>query len=84
MMKVFFVVWIGGFLVLAGWDWLIGADPMRPLIGLGLTGWMLPALAGILYAIWAVIRTIEKKQGRPWTDDAWSAEHRANNLEHKS
>ena len=81
MMKVFFMVWIGGFLLLAGINWLAGRSPMPYLIGLGLTGWILPVLAGLLYAIWATIRTLEKKQGRAWTDEAWSAEHRSNQLD---
>ena len=81
MMKVFFVIWIGGFLLLAGLNWLAGKSPMPYLIGLGLTGWILPALAGLLYAIWATIRTIEKKQGRTWTDEAWSAEARSKHLD---
>ena len=81
MMKVFFVVWMGGFLLLAGLNMLSGRSPMPYLIGLGLTGWMLPALAGVLYAIWVTIRRIEKKQGRTWTDEAWSAEHRSTQLD---
>jgi len=81
MMKMFFIVWMGGFVLLAGMTWLAGRDPMPYVIGLGLTGWMLPALAGVLYAIWATIRTIEKKQGRTWTDEAWSVEHRSKQLD---
>ena len=81
MMKVFFVVWLGGFLLLAGLNWLAGKDPMPYLMGLGLTGWMLPVLAGLLYAAWAAIRTIEKRQGRNWTDEAWSSEHRSNQID---
>jgi hypothetical protein len=81
MMKMFFLVWMGGFLLLAGMSWITGSSPLPYLVGLGLTGWILPVMAGVLYGIWAVIRTIEKKQGRTWTDDAWSAEHRARNLD---
>ena len=81
MMKVFFVIWVGGFLLLAAFNWFAGKSPMPYLIGLGLTGWILPALAGVLYAIWATIRTIEKKQGRTWTDDAWSADQRSKTLD---
>lgn len=81
MMKVFFVVWLGGFLLLAGINWLAGRNPMPYLIGLGLTGWMLPVLAGALYAIWVAIRTREKKLGKTWTDEAWSAEHRSKQLD---
>ena len=81
MMKVFFMVWMGGFLLLAGLNWLAGKSPMPYLIGLGLTGWILPVLAGLLYAIWAAIRTLEKKQGRTWTDEAWSADARTKHLD---
>jgi hypothetical protein len=81
MMKMFFVVWMGGFLFLAAVNWAAGRNPMPYLLGLGLTGWMLPALAGLLYAIWAAIRIHEKKQGKTWTDEAWSAEHRAKQLD---
>ena len=81
MMKVFFVVWLGGFLLLAGINWLAGKNPAPYLIGLGLTGWILPVLAGVLYAVWATIRTIEKKQGRTWTDEAWSPEARSKHLD---
>jgi len=81
MMKMFFVVWMGGFLLLAAVNWASGKNPLPYLIGLGLTGWILPALAGLLYAIWAMIRRHEKKQGKTWTDEAWSAEHRSKHLD---
>lgn len=80
-MKVFFVVWMGGFLLLAGINWAAGHSPLPYLVGLGLTAWMLPALAGILYGVWAAIRHHEKKQGKTWTDEAWSAEHRSKQLD---
>jgi hypothetical protein len=65
MFVVFVLVWIGGFLAEAGFDWIRGKDPSIALTALGLTSLILPVIAVLLFLIWAVIRAVEKHQ-EPW------------------
>lgn len=62
MLAAFALVWVGGFLAEAGFDWLRGKDPSIALTALGLTSLLLPVIAVFLLLIWAAIRTVEKRQ----------------------
>jgi hypothetical protein len=66
MLVVFALVWIGGFLVEAGFDWLRGKDPSIALTALVLTSFLLPVIGACLFLIWAAIRAVEKRHGS-WT-----------------
>ena len=62
MLAAFALVWVGGFLVEAGFDWMRGKDPSMALTALGLTSLLLPMIAVFLFLIWVVIRAMEKRQ----------------------
>lgn len=65
MLTTFLVVWIGGFGLLAGCDWLWGKDTGAALTALGLTALLLPLIAAFLFLIWAGIRMVEKRSLQP-------------------
>ena len=65
MLKTFLVVWIGGFGLLAGCEWLWGRDTRAAVAALGLTVILLPVIAAFLFLIWAGIRMVEKRSLRP-------------------
>ncbi len=65
MLKTFLVVWIGGFGLLAGCEWLWGKDMKAALTALGLTALLLPLIAAFLFLVWAAIRWAEKRSLQP-------------------
>jgi hypothetical protein len=65
MLKTFLVVWIGGFGLLAGCEWLWGKDTWAAVAALSLTALLLPLIAGFLFLIWAGIRMVEKRSLQP-------------------
>ncbi len=65
ILKTFLVVWIGGFGLVAGCEWLWGKDTAAALMALGLTALLLPLIAIFLFLIWAAIRAVEKRSLQP-------------------
>lgn len=65
MLKVFLLVWFGGFSLEAGFDWLRGKDPSLSLIALVISSVLFMLFAAVLFAIDATIQSVEKRQ-KPW------------------
>lgn len=62
MLKAFLLVFIGAFAIEAGMDWAKGQSPSVPLIALAASACLFMLVAGVLFAIDAVIQSSEKKK----------------------
>jgi F0F1-type ATP synthase assembly protein I len=66
MLKTFLVVWIVGFLLEAGLDWVRGGSPSLGFTALAISACLFMLFAAVLFAIDTVIQRVEKKQP-PWS-----------------
>ncbi|MGZ5925217.1 MAG: hypothetical protein ACXWLJ_00960 [Rhizomicrobium sp.] len=62
MLKAFLLVFIGAFAIEAAMDWANGRSPSMPLIALAASACLFMLVAGVLFAIDAVIQSSEKKK----------------------
>jgi hypothetical protein len=62
MLKAFLLVFIGAFAIEAAMDWAKGQSPSVPLIALAASACLFMLVAGVLFAIDAVIQSSEKKK----------------------
>jgi uncharacterized membrane protein required for colicin V production len=65
MLKVFLLVWIGGFIAEGALDWLRGGTPDLAITALALSAMVFMLVAAVLFVIDTVIHSAEKKQP-PW------------------
>jgi hypothetical protein len=61
MLGVFFVIFIGGFTAVAGFDWITGKDASPILSAIWFASLLLVALAVLSLLIWLGIRAVEKR-----------------------
>ena len=69
LLKAFLLVFIGAFAVEAVMDWAKGRPPSVPLIALAASACLFMLVAGVLFAVDAVIQSSEKKKPS-WPDTA--------------
>ena len=69
MLKTFLMVWVAAFAIEAAADWAKGQTPSVPLLALALSACLFMLVAGVLFAVDAVIQAGEKKKPS-WPDTA--------------